>query len=198
MTDAVAGAGAVRQLHPDAGDEPGPRPGRVDDRCPRTADPQSRADGGAEPEDRVPPERRGHRRAQGRPSRPRRARAGGGHGLLQDPPLRRAARVRPARGLLPRARPGALLPAAAARALRGADARAPPAPRDHRHRRRQPARRPRRHDVRLSGSARRPGRRRRRSRGRTRSPARCSRCGSLGGDRGARQPGRRARSSCRC
>ena len=49
------------------------------------------------------PERRGDRRAQGRPPGPRRARAGGGDGVLQDPPLRAAARLRPARGSIPRA-----------------------------------------------------------------------------------------------
>ena len=47
------------------------------------------------------------------------------------------------------ARPRALLPRPAARTLRSANARAPAAARDHRHGRRQPARRSRRDDVRV-------------------------------------------------
>ena len=134
----------------------------------------------ARPRDRVPAHGRRDRRAQGSPPGARGAGARGGDGVLQDPPVPAAARVRPARGPLPRARSGALLPAAAARALRRTDAGAPAAPRDHRDRRREPARRPRRHDVRRSGSARRPVRRRRCSPAGMRPRARSSTCARSG------------------
>ena len=144
------------------------------------------------PDDETIAERKGAHDGAGR------ARARGRDGVLQDPPVRRAARVRPARRPVPVPRSRALLPAAAARALQRPDAVAPAAPRDHRDGRRQPARRPRRHHVRVPAAR---GDRRPavdagpRVRGRARG-VRDARI--LDRRRGARQPGRRRRSSSRC
>ena len=81
-------AGAARQLHPDAGDEPRRGAGGADGRRPRPADPRSRADRRASPRARVPARRRDARRAPQQPPGARRARARGGDGVLQDPPVR--------------------------------------------------------------------------------------------------------------
>ena len=104
-------AGAVRELHADPGDEPRPRPVDLDDRCPRPADPQPRAGGEPRPRARVPPQRGGSGRASRRAPGADRARARRGDGLLQDPSLHAAARVRPARGPASGPRPRAILPA---------------------------------------------------------------------------------------
>ena len=103
-------AGPVRELYADRGDQPGARAGAADGRRPRAADPESRADRRAEPQDRVPADRRRDRRAEIPAPGPGRAGTRGGHGLLQDPPLPAAARLRPARGRVPHPRPRALLP----------------------------------------------------------------------------------------
>ena len=163
-------AGAVRQLHADPGAEPRARAGGADGRRPRAADPPARAGRGSGPRDRVPAQRRGDHRAQGGPPGAGRARAGGGDGVLQDPPatpqlLESDLPEDPYLGHdLERYFPPPL-PERYAEQMRGA----PAAPRDHRDRRRQPARRPRRARRSRSGSARRPARRRRSSRARTRS-----------------------------
>ena len=173
--------GALRQLHADPGDEPGPGPGGADGRRPRAADPPPRADRRAEPRARVP--------ARDETIAERKA----AHQGLVAPELAvvmayckihlyaAAARVRPARGsrILAHDLERYFPPPLPERYSR-ADARPPPAPRDHRDRRRQPARRPRRHHVRVP-----PGRgdrraRRRSSRAPTRSRARCSTCARSG------------------
>ncbi len=190
MTDCGGRPGDRGQLHPDPGHEHRRGSGRVDGRCARAADPPPRAGRRAQPRDRVPARRRRDRRPQGRPSGSDGARARGPAGLLQDLPLRPAAALRPARGPLPRSRPRALFPRTPARALRRADAKAPPAPGDHRHRGRQSAGRPQRLHLRLPPPGRDRGRAfatrawiRRRTRGARHAPV-------LVRGRGARQQGR--------
>ena len=133
----------------------------------------------AEPRARVPAHRRGDRRAQGGAPGAGRARAGGRDGVLQDPPLRAAARLRPARGPVPARTTSSATSRRRCPSATASGCGPPAAPRDHRHRRRQPARRPRRHDVLVPARARRPARRRRCSRAPTRSRARCSTCASF-------------------
>ena len=176
MTDAVARPGPVRQLHADAGDQPRASPRRapmVDVHARLIRHLEQNA--GLEPRARVPARAttrstsaRRRTRAWSRPSW-RSCMA-----YCKIHLYAAAARLRSARGPVPRPRPRALLPRAAAGALRRPDASAPPAPRDHRHGRRQPARRPRRHDVRVPAGRGDRRRDRRFWRAPTRSRARCS------------------------
>ena len=72
--------------------------------------------------------------------------------LQQDRPVRRAARLRRARGPAPVVRARSLLPLAPARALRRADAKPPAATRDHRHAGGQQRAARRRHDLHLQAA----------------------------------------------
>ena len=64
--------------------------GGADGRRPRPPDRSPGADRAPGPRDRVPAHRRGDQQPQGRPPGTGRARAGGGDGVLQDPPVQQA------------------------------------------------------------------------------------------------------------
>ena len=115
--------------------------------------------------------------------------AGGGARLQQDRPVRRAARLRRARGPAPVGRARPLLPRAAAGALRRADALPPAAARDHRHTGGQQHAARRRDHLRLPAAR---GERRARVRDSARVRRRARHlpdAPAVGRDRGARQPG---------
>ena len=112
------GARAARQLHADAGAQHRRQPGDGPARRARAPDPQPRALGRGRSRARVPARRGGARRARGPRPRPDLARARRAARARQDRPALAAARLRSARGSLPRRRAAPLLPLAAARALR--------------------------------------------------------------------------------
>ena len=160
-------------------------------------DPPPRAGRGARPRARVPAHRRGDHRPQGRASGARRARAGGGDGLLQDPRSTRSC----SSPTCPRTRTSATTSSATSRrrcpSATRRDARAPAAARDHRDASSPtssstaPARRSSFRLREETGAP--PSILARALRGRARGVRHAL---VLGGGRGARQPGRRRRPSC--
>ena len=187
-------ARAARQLLPDAG--------AVDRRplCGRAArrrgapDALARTRGPPEPRDRIPADRRRSRRTAGREARPHVAGTRGAARVQQDVAVRRAARIRRARGSAGGRDARRLLPEAAAAALQRTDAPPSAAPRDPRDAPDQRAREPRRLRVRApaDGGDRREARRHRAGvhHGARRVRPRCG----VARYRRARQPRRRRRA----